>query len=113
MIETLSPLERCREELGEPDALFSVSPKRFWAKFGLGVLLLAYGVAANIVAWDLEEIICKQTISPHFDQIWPDQEDIGKFWKIMENIRKLQKILENIRNWKSLSLWKKIRVCEK
>ena len=52
MIETLSPLERCREELGEPDALFSVSPKRFWAKFGLGVLLLAYGVAANIVAWD-------------------------------------------------------------
>ena len=44
--------ERCREELGEPDALFSVSPKRFWAKFGLGLLLLAYGVGANIVAWD-------------------------------------------------------------
>ena len=61
-------------------------------------------MASSGALQDLEEIICKQTISPHFDQIWPDQEDIGKFWKIMENIRKLQKILENIRNHTHLGI---------
>ena len=80
-------------------------------------------MASSGALQDLEEIICKQTISPHFDQIWPDQEDIGKLWKIMENIRKYQKITENLGKYhklekfefveKNSSLGKIIRVWEK
>ena len=44
-------LTRAQTELGEPDALFHVSRGRFFAKLGLGVLLLLYGVVANYLWW--------------------------------------------------------------
>ena len=49
--DSLDPLDVTRDRLGEPEATFRVSPGRFWAKFALGAALLAYGVVANVVAW--------------------------------------------------------------
>jgi hypothetical protein len=42
-------LTRAQTELGEPEFLFRVGPGRFWAKLGLGVGLLVYGVVANVL----------------------------------------------------------------
>lgn len=44
-------LHRAITELGEPDALFRVSPARFTAKLIVGLALLAYGVVANYLWW--------------------------------------------------------------
>ena len=45
------PLEITRDRLGEPEATFRVGAGRFWGKFALGAALVAYGVAANALAW--------------------------------------------------------------
>jgi hypothetical protein len=44
-------LTRARTELGEPDALFQVSPGWFRAKLGVGLGLVLVGVAANYWWW--------------------------------------------------------------
>jgi len=49
--DSLDPLDVTRDRLGEPEATFRLSPGRFWAKFTLGSLLVAYGVVANVLAW--------------------------------------------------------------
>jgi hypothetical protein len=44
-------LDRCRTELGEPDADYSSTSGRFWAKLVVGLVLLVGGVIANYVVW--------------------------------------------------------------
>ncbi len=44
-------LQRSVTELGEPDALFRISGGRFVAKLTLGLLLVVYGVIANLWWW--------------------------------------------------------------
>jgi hypothetical protein len=44
-------LARAREELGEPDALFQVSPGWFRTKFVIAVLLIGVGVGALGLGW--------------------------------------------------------------
>jgi hypothetical protein len=46
-----NPLDVVRAELGEPDAVYHVSPGRFWAKAGVGLALVGYGAAANYLWW--------------------------------------------------------------
>ena len=45
------PARVAADRLGEPDAVYAVSPGRFWAKFALGTGLLVYGAVANTLAW--------------------------------------------------------------
>lgn len=42
---------RATRELGEPDALFRVSPRWFRAKLAVGLGLILYGVVANYLWW--------------------------------------------------------------
>lgn len=49
--ETDQPDEISRERLGEPERAFRVGAARFGTKFGLGALLVVYGVVANVLAW--------------------------------------------------------------
>jgi hypothetical protein len=44
-------LERSVQELGPPLAEYSVSPRRFWTRLIMGILLLLYGVGANYYWW--------------------------------------------------------------
>lgn len=44
-------LQRAQTELGDPDAFFAIGPGRFYAKLGLGLALVSYGVAANYLWW--------------------------------------------------------------
>ena len=44
-------LDLARDRLGEPEASFRVGAARFGAKLALGAALVAYGVAANLLAW--------------------------------------------------------------
>ena len=44
-------LERAHTELGDPEALFRISPTRLLAKLALGVGLLVYGAVANYLWW--------------------------------------------------------------
>jgi hypothetical protein len=44
-------LDRCQTELGDPDALFRVSPGRFWSKLLLGAGLLGVGLVGNYLWW--------------------------------------------------------------
>ena len=44
-------LTRSVLELGDPSALYRVRPARFFAKLGVGVSLILYGVAANYYWW--------------------------------------------------------------
>ncbi|OWK45057.1 DUF6585 family protein [Fimbriiglobus ruber] len=44
-------IDRCREELGEPDAVFGLSPGRFRAKFALGVALVTLSLVGNYLYW--------------------------------------------------------------
>ena len=44
-------LHRAVTELGDPDALFRVSPARFTAKLAVGIVLVAVGVVANYLWW--------------------------------------------------------------
>lgn len=45
------PAAVAADRLGDPDALYAVSPGRFWTKLGLGLLLVAYGFAAVGLMW--------------------------------------------------------------
>lgn len=49
--EPETPLDYAEAALGRPDLTFRVSPKRFRTKLLLGAALVAYGVIANMVAW--------------------------------------------------------------
>jgi hypothetical protein len=49
----LDPLAVVAAELGDPDAVYAVSPARFWLKFGTAAGLLGYGLAANYLWWFL------------------------------------------------------------
>jgi hypothetical protein len=49
--DSIDPLDVARDRLGEPEASYRVGAGRFWTKFTLGAALVAYGVAANLLAW--------------------------------------------------------------
>ncbi len=41
-----------RDRLGDPEAVYRVSPGRFFLKFALGMGLVVYGAVANALAWE-------------------------------------------------------------
>lgn len=51
MTDDASPLDRCRAELGPPDAVFSVDPAQARGRLVLGLCLLVGGVAGNYLFW--------------------------------------------------------------
>ena len=63
------PVEVAFDRLGEPDAVYSVSPGRFWAKFATGFALLLYGVLANVIAvqfgvWRIDHVTLLLVFAP-------------------------------------------------
>ncbi len=44
-------LDRCRTELGDPDADYFITPGRFWVKFAVAMVLFVGGLIGNYLFW--------------------------------------------------------------